>query len=117
MRDGVDKEEGISRPEVYFDGAFDSVQGCEFARLHFLLRKLGVVEVRLVAAGHDHGGAISGPDVAECHEDVDLSAGEVSVVVAVLGAFHAGVSAGVHANRFAWPAQVCEIFIDEKRAV
>ena len=83
---GVHEEQGVARFHMHLDGAGHMLYRILPPRARIELR---MAEVRLVASGHHHGGAVAGADIRQGEEDVDLPAVEAAVPVAELGAFHA----------------------------
>lgn len=75
MHAGVDEHECATSVGVDFDGELELIHSVAAG----VVAGEWVRKIRLVAAGHDHRGAISGTDVGERYEQVELAASELSV--------------------------------------
>ena len=73
MHDRIDKQQRVSGFHVDFNRAHDTVSRL-LRTADSVLLKLGVIEVRFVAAGDHHRGTVARPNVRKRHQDVDLAA-------------------------------------------
>ena len=74
-------------------------------------------KVGLVAAGDHHCAAVTGADIGEGHQNIDLAAHEVAVVKSELISFRDVMSARVDPDCLAGAAQVGKVFVNEERPV
>lgn len=113
----VNEEDCVARIQVYFHRAGNPVDRSACFRRHLGLTKLGMDDVRLVAAGYNHCRAIARANVVDCYQDVDLAAMKPSVMVAELAASDALMTTGMQADGLSRAADRGEIFIDKKPSV
>ena len=115
VHESIDEHEGVTGLEMDFDCA----GGLPFVLYPILVvaaRDLGMIEIRLVAAGDDHCAAIAGADVGEGEEDIDLAAAEEPVHDAILVADDCVLATGVDGEETARAPDGGEAFVDEKSA-
>src|SRR5712692_9103073 len=77
--------------------------------------QLGVLEVRFMTTGDHHGGTVARSDVRQRHQDIDLTALEMPIIIPELSALNARMSARMKTDSAARAAYIGEIFIDKKR--
>ena len=70
-----------------------------------------------MTSGNHHGAAVAGADIGQRQQDINLSAHETTVEDLELIAFDAAVAARVQSDRLSGLAEVCEVLVDEQRAV
>ena len=70
-----------------------------------------------MTSGNHHGAAVAGADIGQRQQDINLSAHETTVEDLELIALDAAVAARVQSDRLSGLAAVCEVLVDEQRAV
>lgn len=107
VRHAVDGEGVVVGLERQLDGGGDLVD--RFGTL----REYGVQQIGFVAAGDDHSRAVARTDIAQRQEDVDLTAAELPVVIAELGADAALVRARVDTGGGSLAADISKRLVDK----
>lgn len=115
--DGIHKQQGITRLQVYLNGALYIVYGAHFTTFHLMLLGVRVGEIGFVTGRNDHRRTVAGTNIAKSHQNIDLSALETPVMTAKLVSLDTRIAAGVQADSLARPAQVGEVLVNENRAM
>ena len=115
MRDGIDKEQGVTSFHVDFNRAPSPVN--RGIGSHAIFFKVGVLEISFVTTRDHHRPAVAGAKVGKRQQDVDLSTLKAAIIDLKLGAFGVGMTAGVETNRFAGTTKVGKVFVNKERAV
>src|SRR5689334_9894900 len=80
-----------------------------------MFRNLWVIKVRLMAAGDDHRRAVAGANICQCHQNIDLTTLEVSIVIAELCALDPRVPPRMEADSAAGTTYVREVLVNKQR--
>src|SRR5690606_22183241 len=117
VSDGVDEHQDIARCQLAFDRPLDSVDAGIHSGIIIIVDRLRMPDVGFVASRYNHRCAITGSNIGERAQNVDLAAMEFAGMITVLRPDRTDIAAGVQADCASLRADGAKIFIDKDRTV